>query len=50
MLSFLLGQIVKEKVHMYQLRNHSMPDKIEVPLAELEERVRSFDFWDPKRL
>lgn len=39
-LAFLLGQLIKEKVHMYQLRNHALPDKIQVPIAEFEAMVR----------
>ena len=40
LLSFLLGQIVKEKVRLFQLQRHQQPDSVTVKVAELDERVR----------
>lgn len=44
LLSFLLGQIVKEKVRMYQFRRHEQPDSVTVKITELDERV-SRSIW-----
>lgn len=39
LLSFLLGQIVKEKVRFYQLQRHEQPDKVSINVTELDEKV-----------
>ena len=39
LLSFLLGQIVKEKTRTYQAQKYAQPERVTVPTAELEERV-----------
>ena len=39
LLSFLLGQIVKERVRMHQLRRHEQPDSVTVNVTDLDERV-----------
>jgi DNA replication licensing factor MCM2 len=41
LLAFLLGQIVKEKVHLYQLQKRDQPASISVRVTELDERVSS---------
>lgn len=40
LLSFLLGQLVKDKVRLHQLQRHEQPDLVTVKVAELDERVR----------
>lgn len=40
LLSFLLGQIVKEKVRYYQLQHHEQPDKVSINVSELDEKAR----------
>jgi len=47
-LSFVLGQLIKEKVHMFQLRNGEAPDKVAVPVAELEERAKEHEIYSTK--
>lgn len=39
LLSFLLGQIVKEKARFFQLQRHQQPELVTVNTSELEERV-----------
>ena len=39
LLAFLLGQIVKEKVRLFQLQRHQQPESVTVKVAELDERV-----------
>lgn len=39
LLAFLLGQLVKERVRMHQLKKREQPDKISVKVSELDERV-----------
>lgn len=39
LLSFLLGQIVKEKVRYYQLQHHEQPDKVSINVSELDEKA-----------
>ena len=41
LLSFILGQIIKEKVREYQLMRHQQPDVVTVKVSQLEERVRT---------
>jgi len=38
LLSFLLGQIVKERVCMHQLRRHEQPESVKVNDTDLDER------------
>ena len=40
LLSFLLGQIVKEKARFFQLQRHQQPELVTVNVSELDERVR----------
>ena len=40
LLSFLLGQIVKEKARFFQLQRHQQPELVTVKISELDERVR----------
>jgi DNA replication licensing factor MCM2 len=40
LLSFLLGQIVKEKARFFQLQRHQQPELVTVNISELDERVR----------
>ncbi|KAG8871426.1 MCM DNA helicase complex subunit [Tulasnella sp. 331] len=47
-LSFILGQLIKEKVQMYQLRNHAMPDKISILVSDLEERAKEHEIYSCK--
>ncbi|KAI0344781.1 MCM-domain-containing protein [Trametopsis cervina] len=46
LLSFLLGQIVKEKVHLYQLQKRDQPTSITVKVTELDERAKEHDIFD----
>jgi len=39
LLAFLLGQIVKERVRIHQMRKREQPDKVSVKVSELDERV-----------
>ncbi|KAG8956211.1 MCM DNA helicase complex subunit [Tulasnella sp. 424] len=47
-LAFILGQLVKEKVHMYQLQHHEMPAKVSVPITDLEERAKDHEIFTTK--
>ena len=40
LLSFLLGQIVKEKARFFQLQRHQQPELVTVNVSDLDERVR----------
>ncbi|KLO19458.1 MCM-domain-containing protein [Schizopora paradoxa] len=46
LLSFLLGQIVKEKVRFYQLQRHEQPDKVSINVTELDEKAKEHDIYD----
>ena len=46
LLSFILGQIVKEKARFYQLQRYQQPESITVKVSELDERV-SYRFPAP---
>lgn len=49
LLAFLLGQLVKDKVRYYALRNDDQaPSKVEVKLSELEERGKDVEIYDLK--
>jgi DNA replication licensing factor MCM2 len=39
LLSFILGQIVKEKARFFQLQRHQQPDLISIKVSELDDRV-----------
>ena len=39
LLAFLLGQIVKERVRLFQLQRHAQPEVISIKTTELDERV-----------
>lgn len=39
LLAFLLGQLIKERVRMHQLKKREQPDKISINVSELDERV-----------
>jgi DNA replication licensing factor MCM2 len=41
LLSFLLGQAVKEKARFFQLQRHQQPELVTVNVSELDERVRN---------
>ncbi|KAG9050213.1 MCM DNA helicase complex subunit [Tulasnella sp. UAMH 9824] len=47
-LAFILGQLIKEKVHMYQLQHHEMPAKVSVPITDLEERAKEHEIFTTK--
>lgn len=38
-MSYVLGQMVKEKARLYQYQRYSQPDLVTIKVAELEERV-----------
>jgi len=42
LLSFLLGQLVKDKARFYQLQRHQQPELVSIKVSELDERVRIF--------
>ncbi|KIM75096.1 hypothetical protein PILCRDRAFT_688282 [Piloderma croceum F 1598] len=42
LLSFLLGQLVKDKARFYQLQRHQQPELVTIKVSELDERVRIF--------
>jgi len=46
LLSFLLGQIVKEKTRAYQAQKYAQPDRVTVKTAELEERAKDHEIFD----
>lgn len=46
LLSFLLGQIVKEKAQMFWHQHGSNPDKITVRVAQLEQRAKDVEIYD----
>lgn len=46
LLSFLLGQIVKEKVRLFQVQRHQQPDAVTVKVSELDERAKEHDIYD----
>jgi DNA replication licensing factor MCM2 len=49
LLAFLLGQIVKDKVRYYALRNNDQaPSQVEIKLSELEERGKEVEIYDLK--
>lgn len=39
LLAFLLGQLIKERVRMHQLKKREQPDRISINVSELDERV-----------
>jgi len=49
LLSFLLGQIIKEKARSYQATKRQAPPKISVQTSELEERAREHEIFDMAR-
>ncbi|KAF9518139.1 hypothetical protein BS47DRAFT_1290112 [Hydnum rufescens UP504] len=49
LLSFLLGQIIKEKARSYQATKRQAPPKISVKTSELEERAREHEIFDMAR-
>ncbi|KAJ3748829.1 MCM-domain-containing protein [Lentinula detonsa] len=46
LLSFLLGNIVKEKARFHMLQRHEQPELIEVKIKELEERAKEHEIYD----
>ncbi|OCH90248.1 MCM-domain-containing protein [Obba rivulosa] len=46
LLSYILGQIVKEKARFYQLQRHQQPELISVKVSELDERAKEHDIYD----
>lgn len=46
LLSYVLGQMVKEKARLYQYQRYSQPDLVTIKVADLEERARERDIYD----
>ncbi|EKM53999.1 uncharacterized protein PHACADRAFT_97745 [Phanerochaete carnosa HHB-10118-sp] len=46
LLAFLLGQVVKEKVRLFQVQRHQQPDFVTVKASELDERAKEHDIYD----
>ncbi|KAG9316373.1 MCM-domain-containing protein [Chiua virens] len=47
LLAFILGQLVKEKARFHQLQRHEQPSLVAIKVAELEERAKDHDIYDP---
>lgn len=43
--SYVLGQIVKEKLRAHQAQYYAQPDQISVAITEFEERVSFIRFY-----
>lgn len=37
--SFILGQMVKERMRLYQAQHYAQPEKVSIQVSEFEERV-----------
>lgn len=46
MVSFLLGQIVKEKVQLYRHQRGENPASVQVPVQQLETRAKELEIYD----
>jgi len=46
LLSFLLGQLVKDKARFYQLQRHQQPELVSIKVSELDERAKEHDIFD----
>lgn len=46
LLSFLLGQLVKEKAQIYWHQRQANPDRISVRVAQLEQRAKEVEIYD----
>lgn len=46
LLAFLLGQLVKDKAQLYHHMRGTNPDKVEVRVAQLEERAKDHEIYD----
>ncbi|THV02336.1 MCM-domain-containing protein [Dendrothele bispora CBS 962.96] len=46
LLSYLLGQIVKDKARFYMFQRREQPELIEVKVSELEERAKGHEIYD----
>ncbi|EMD37775.1 hypothetical protein CERSUDRAFT_105677 [Gelatoporia subvermispora B] len=46
LLSYILGQIVKEKARFFQLQRHQQPEFITIKVSELDERAKEHDIFD----
>ncbi|KAI0812657.1 MCM-domain-containing protein [Irpex lacteus] len=46
LLAFLLGQIVKDKVRLYQLQKRDQPASVTVKVTELDEQAKEHDIFD----
>ncbi|KAF5370597.1 hypothetical protein D9758_002005 [Tetrapyrgos nigripes] len=46
LLSYLLGQIVKDKARFYMFQRREQPELIEVKISELEERAKGHEIYD----
>jgi len=46
LLSFLLGQIVKDKARFFQLQRHQQPELVTVNVSELDERAKEHEIYD----
>ncbi|KZS89020.1 MCM-domain-containing protein [Sistotremastrum niveocremeum HHB9708] len=46
LLAFLLGQLVKDKVRMYQAQRYEQPERVSVKVSELDERAKEHDIYD----
>lgn len=47
LLSFLLGQLVKEKVQLYRHQRGDNPPSVRVSVAQLEARAKELEIYDP---
>ncbi|KIY67746.1 MCM-domain-containing protein [Cylindrobasidium torrendii FP15055 ss-10] len=46
LLSFLLGQLVKDRARIYQLARHEPASQVTVKVADLEERAKEHEIYD----
>jgi DNA replication licensing factor MCM2 len=46
LLSFLLGQIVKDKVQLYRHQRGENPERVTVPIKNLETRAKELEIYD----
>jgi len=46
LVSFLLGQIVKEKVQLYRHQRGDNPPSVQIPVNQLETRAKELEIYD----
>lgn len=46
LLSFLLGQLVKDRARIYQLSRHEPASQVTVKVGDLEERAKEHEIYD----